>query len=104
MVCKFFQVRHSKILACDQEFTKAVSRCKILQNYQVYLMNDYGRPLLYAWLHPGLNAKPYNCVSDTVILFSSVVVMLDFLPGVLGSNPAQSLYFFVSVSGPGKPR
>ena len=28
------------------------------------------------------------------IFFSSVVILLAFSPGVLGSNPARSLYFF----------
>ena len=51
----------------------------------------YGRPLLQAWLLPDLIR--YLTTALERILFSSMVMVLAFRPGVLGSNPAQTLYF-----------
>ena len=52
----------------------------------------YGRPLLQEWLLPDLRTITNNCVKLERILFSSVVSVLAFRPGVLGSNPVQVLY------------
>ena len=58
----------------------------------------YGRPLFQAWLLPDLNK--YLTTVLRRILFSSVVMVLAFRPGIPGSNPVQILYFchaFVSL-------
>ena len=49
----------------------------------------YGRPHLQAWMLPDLNTIPNNCVGE-----NSMVMVLFFCPGVPGSNPARTLYFW----------
>ena len=51
----------------------------------------YRRPLLHACLLPDLNTIPNNFVEE--ILFSSVVMVLPFCPGIPDSNPVWTLLF-----------
>ena len=52
-----------------------------------------GDPLLQTWLLPDLNTIPRLTTVLERILFSSVVTLLAFRPGVPGSNPVHILYF-----------
>ena len=48
-------------------------------------------PLLHAWFHPDLNTLPNNFGREN--LFSTLVMILGFLLGVQGLNPAWTLDF-----------
>ena len=78
------------IMCVEEGIKDTASDFDILSNYFIRLIYCYWRPLLQAWLLPDIQ---YLTTVLGRILFSSVVMVLAFRPGIPCSNPVHTVFF-----------